>query len=94
MDQATRNFISDPDKVRLDKPKNVLYLSSIFDWYKKDFSVSTDGKKKFGKYNDSEAGIIEFVIGYLPEADRQYIAHNQPKIKYLDYDWSLNEQTK
>lgn len=92
--QATRNFINNPDKVRLDKPKNILYLSSIFDWYKEDFPVSANGKKKFGKYNDSEAGIIEFVIGYLPEADRQYIAQNQPNIKYLDYDWSLNKQTK
>jgi len=94
LEQTTRNFINNQDKVRLDKQENVLYLSSIFDWYKEDFPVSVDGKTKFDEYKDSEAGIIEFVIGYFPKADQQYIAQNQPKIKYLDYDWSLNEQKK
>lgn len=94
LDQATRNFINDPDKVRLDKQKNILYLSSIFDWYKEDFPASTDGKKMFDHYDKSAAGNIELIIGYFAEADRRYIAQHQPKIKYLDYDWSLNEQTK
>lgn len=94
LDQAPRNFINDPDKVRLDKKENVLYLSSIFDWYKEDFSVSAGTKIRLNKYNKAETGIVQFVIYYFPEAEKKYIIQNQPRIKYLDYDWSLNEQKK
>jgi len=94
LDQATRNFINDPTKVRLDRHENVIYLSSIFDWYKEDFSSSANGKKKFGSYKKAEIGVIEFVMKYMPEADQNYIVQQQPKLKYLDYDWSLNEQKK
>ncbi len=92
LEQAARNFINSPDKVRLDKKDNVLNLSSIFDWYKEDFSISAEGMKKFENYSKAETGLIEFVTKFFPESDQKYIVQNQPKIKYLDYDWSLNEQ--
>ncbi|MDW7680074.1 MAG: hypothetical protein SCK70_05890 [bacterium] len=50
--------------------------------------------KQFAKYGKAEQGIIEFVIKYFPETEQNYIRQNHPKIKYLDYDWSLNEQEK
>jgi hypothetical protein len=93
LDQAARNFINDPEKVRLDKEKNVLYLSSIFDWYKEDFIASDNAEKYIGRYDKEERGVIEFIIKLLPEEKRIYIKENQSEIKYLDYDWSLNEQS-
>ncbi|MCI0515861.1 DUF547 domain-containing protein [candidate division KSB1 bacterium] len=93
LDDATRNFITNPGKARLDRKENVLYLSSIFDWYKEDFKASNEAEKQYRNYSKAERGLIEFVIEYVPETDREYIIQNQPKIKYLDYDWSLNEQT-
>ncbi|MCI0493493.1 DUF547 domain-containing protein [candidate division KSB1 bacterium] len=94
LEQATRNFINDPTKVRLDQQENVLHLSPIFDWYKEDFSSSANGMKQFGSYKKAETRVIEFVMKYIPEADRNFIVKHQPKLKYLDYDWSLNEQKK
>lgn len=91
LDHATRDFINNLDKVRLDENKNVLYLSSIFDWYKKDFVASPLGLKQFAQYNQDEIGIMEFVVRYFPKAKQNYIQQNQPKIRYLDYDWSLNK---
>jgi hypothetical protein len=43
-------------------------------------------------YSNTEKGVMKFVIHYLPEADQEYILRNQPKIEYIDYDWSLNEK--
>lgn len=79
--QATRNFINDPEKVFLNRQENVVYLSSIFDWYKTDFTVTKSAEKQFEKYDPDERGIIQFVPGYLPEADQRYIVENQPTIK-------------
>jgi hypothetical protein len=92
LDQSARNFINDPEKVRLDKEKNILYLSSILDWYKEDFIASDDVEKYISQYDKKERGVIEIIIKLLPENKRNYIKENQPEIKYLDYDWSLNEQ--
>jgi hypothetical protein len=34
---------------------------------------------------------LNFVSQHLEEADRRYLATGAYSIKYLDYDWSLNE---
>lgn len=92
LEQATYDFINNPDKVRLDKERNELYLSSIFDWYREDFPASDEARETFQNYSNKKRGIVAFVTVYLPEDDRAYIISNRPKIKFLDYDWSLNEQ--
>jgi len=92
LERVTTDFINNPEKVRLDKKKNILYLSSIFDWYKQDFTASNNVLKKFNKYSKKERGVMVFIVNYLPEIEKDFIIKNQPKIKYLNYDWSLNEQ--
>jgi len=92
LDDAAKAFILNPAKVRLDKAEKKLYLSSIFDWYKKDFKASRKAQSELTKYGDKDRGVIRFIVRYLPESDRAFILQNQPKIKYLSYDWTLNEQ--
>ena len=78
LDDATFNFINNSDKVRLDRSKRVLYLSKIFEWYGEDFE-------------DTHDGIVDFILDYLPETDVTFIEQNDPTIRYLDYDWTLND---
>lgn len=37
--------------------------------------------------------IIKFISKYLPEDDAEFIVETKTKIKYLNYDWSLNEKS-
>jgi hypothetical protein len=72
------SFINDPSRNRFDKAGKTAYLSEIFKWFKDDFSAG--------------AGSVEkFVAKYLndPEIARDLEQGNY-KIKYIDYDWSLN----
>ncbi|GAB4333258.1 MAG: DUF547 domain-containing protein [Calditrichia bacterium] len=90
LQEATLEFFRNPEKVRLDRQKGILYLSSILDWYKDDFTVETPLpglKKKYGKM----AGVIQFALEYLPEKDADFLKNNLPEVKFLKYDWSLNE---
>jgi hypothetical protein len=34
----------------------------------------------------------EYIAGYLNPEDAAFIRNNKVTIKYLDYDWGLNEQ--
>lgn len=92
LEKAASNFINDTLKVKLDIEKDTICLSSIFKWYKGDFAVSEQNKNVLRKYQKNERGVIDYILNYLPPDDRKYIFEKQPKIKYLKYDWSLNEQ--
>ena len=74
LDDAAQAFINNPLLNRLEG--NKLYVSEIFDWFEEDF-------------NDDVIGFfLKYARGDLKkqlEANRGNI-----KLKYLDYDWSLN----
>ena len=76
--QAT-SFINDKSKNYLDKGNRILYLSSIFKWYKDDFIQN--GEK-----------IEAYIARYLNPDDAEFIRNNKVTIRYLDYNWGLNEQ--
>jgi hypothetical protein len=86
-DEAAKAFIRNPDKVRVDSEDGVIYLSKIFDWFKEDFDDYTS-MQDYGKYN----GVMSFVSQHLTDADKASLDKSKFKIKWLDYDWSLNEQ--
>lgn len=78
LDEQARKFLNDTSKNRVDEKGEVIYLSSIFDWFKGDFV------KKSGS-------VEKFISPYLKEADRKALLSENLKIKYTDYDWSLNK---
>ncbi len=73
------SFINNKSKNYLDKENNILYISSIFKWYEGDF------------IKDGET-LEEYVARYLSPDDAEFVRNNEITIKYLDYDWGLNEQ--
>lgn len=74
LEENTIRFIGD---VRFNYFKeNTLYVSKIFQWFSEDF-------------NDD---ILGFIKRYVPQSVREAIASQKDsvKVKYLEYDWSLN----
>lgn len=79
MDEQGRIFLATASKNRVDAAAGTLYLSPIFDWFKKDFT-------------DKAGSVEKFVAPYFPEAERKVILGGKLKVKFTDYDWSLNKQ--
>lgn len=77
LDQAASAFINDPAKVRLVRRERVLELSRLFEWYEEDFGRGP-------------APVLEYVKRYLPPADAAFLSYAEVRVRYLDYDWSLN----
>lgn len=73
------SFINSKSKNYLDKENSILYLSSIFKWYEGDFIKNGET-------------IEGYVAKYLDAEDAEFLRNNRVTIKYLDYDWNLNEQ--
>jgi hypothetical protein len=74
LDEMARAFINDPQRNRLEG--RTLYVCSIFKWFSEDF------------HDD----VVGFFLNYAQgDLKRQLEAEKgEIKLKYLDYDWSLN----
>jgi len=87
-----RDFLASPKRFRVDAEKAIVYLSPILKWFKGDF-VSRYGRGgKMGKHDVEESAVLNFIRQNVSGRDASYLASGKYKIKYLDYDWSLNEQ--
>jgi hypothetical protein len=74
LEEMTGAFLNDPSRNRLEG--RTLYVSKIFKWFAEDFNKDIVGF--FSKY---AKGDLEKRL----ESNK-----NKIKVKYLDYDWSLN----
>ncbi len=74
LNQAARAFINAPRFNRLEG--DTLWVSKIFDWFPEDF----------------DGDVIGYFIKFAEVPMRNQLEKNKEriKIKYLDYDWSLN----
>jgi len=92
LDDQTRRFLGNSAKFKIDRSKNVLRLSSIFDWFAGDFVKKYGPKKNVDKHDKKESAVLNFVAFYLTGVQKDHVLAGRFKIKYLQYDWSLNEQ--
>ncbi|MCH8199817.1 MAG: DUF547 domain-containing protein, partial [Chloroflexi bacterium] len=93
LDAARERFMQEPRHVRIDRDQSVIYLSSILDWFRADFTswLTVSGASPEGR----EVSIIDYLILYLPDDAAGYLrAHPQIEIVYVDYDWSLNARSE
>lgn len=91
-DQA-RTFLRSSRGLRIERGEGKVYLSSIFKWFGEDFIKTYGTSDRFAGKSDVERAVLNFVNRYVDESDRDFLLRGTYKIEYLDYDWSLNEQT-
>ncbi len=85
-------YLSDSDRFRIDRDENVVYLSSILEWYGEDFVKSYGVDEGFGDRGDVERAVLNAITPHVSDADASYLRTATYTVDYLDYDWSLNEQ--
>ena len=71
----------DIEHSRVDDRERVVHLSPIFKWYGAEF------EKQSGS-------VLAALKPYWPEEAAAALGTGDFKIRYTDYDWSLNEQSK
>jgi hypothetical protein len=78
LEEETKSYLNSNRGTRIDRSKNTLYVSKLFDWFSEDF-IQTSGST------------VAFMRPYLDEEVRHFL-DGKPKISYLKYDWALNAQ--
>lgn len=92
LEGRTRRFLANPAKFRIDRKAGVVYLSPIFKWFKDDFVGKYAPEKNISGHGKEVSAVLNFIAGHLEKPDSDYILAGNFRIKYLKYDWSLNEQ--
>ncbi|MHC4594058.1 MAG: DUF547 domain-containing protein [Planctomycetota bacterium] len=92
LNDQTRRFLANSAKFKIELANDRLYLSPIFKWFADDFVNKYDPKRDIAKHRKKASAVLNFVATHLEEADRYYVLKGDFKIKYLKYDWFLNEQ--
>jgi len=83
-----RKFLKIPQNFRIDDSSKTVFVSSIFQWYGDDFTKSHGVSANNTWYSTSEISVLNFISKNI----NAEIISRKYKLKYLDYDWSLNEQ--
>lgn len=92
LDDQTRGFLESPIGLRIDRARRAVYFSSIFKWYGEDFVAGFSPKSGFAGLGRTERAVANFCSGYLSAPDGDYLKAGGYSVKYLDYDWSLNDR--
>jgi hypothetical protein len=75
----TRDFFSRSQNLQTDADNRTLHFSSILSWYAEDFGAS-------------QAQQLATLRPYLPQRAQRLASDPQTRVRYLDYDWKLNDQ--
>lgn len=79
LDRQARAFVNDPSKNVVDRPRNQIALSKIFDWNRTEF--------------ERDAGsVTKFVARYVADGETaSWLASTRERPQFLEYDWALNQ---
>jgi hypothetical protein len=96
LNEQMKRFLSNSAAFRIDKDKNVVYLSVLFEpkqpWYGIYFLDDYATDKKFKSHNKYTRAILNFISGYIDNRDVSYLETGNYSISHKGYDWRVNQQ--
>ena len=85
---AARDYLASQLGMRVDG--STLHVSSIFDWYGEDF-ISDYAHLVAGDRSNKDQAILGFIATYGPSEASIIAQSGQVSIRYMRYDWNLND---
>jgi hypothetical protein len=81
--------------VQVDRPQNVMRVSSIFSWRRNEFTEAYADRALhgFAERSPIERAVLAFIDPRMLTAEREFLQRNEFKMEYLPFDWSLNDLT-
>jgi len=86
LDIAKKKFLKDRSKNYVNYQSKTVYLSPIFDWYKKDFEQGHNGISSLSEFVQKNAGYLANT-----RKEKQLLESGSFNIKFSNYDWKLND---
>jgi hypothetical protein len=93
LDDQVKRFLSDPRAFRIDRNNQTVYLSAILQstWYGEEFISRYGIDKKFKDQEPATRAVLKFLTNYISQQDVSFLEVENYSVKYITYDWRLNE---
>jgi hypothetical protein len=93
LDDQAKKFLSSPLAFRIDRKEQRVCLSAIFQptWYGKEFISKYGTDKKFKDQPPGVRAVLSFASNYISQQDVAFLEVENYSIKYINYNWRLNE---
>lgn len=93
LNSQVKRFLELPLGMRLDSQENVLHLSNVFVMNREVFLLSEYASiLKFRARKPEERAWLNFLLAFLPKDQASYLENNDVTIKFITFDWTLNEK--
>jgi len=86
LEEQTIRFLSDRSRNRYNVNTQALEVSKVFDWYRKDFDSGLHAIETLQEFFAMYAHLLADTA-----PDRRAISAGAVPIRFLDYDWNLND---
>ncbi len=91
LDEQVSRWLLSPEGIQIDRDAGEVKLSSIFDWFGEDWIPAYSIEEGFSG-SDKQKAALNFISQYLSDDDAAYLEAGDYRVKYLDYNWALNQQ--
>lgn len=93
LDEQVRRFLSSPHAFRIDKAKQRVYLSALFQKteYGREFISRYGIDRKFKDQQPATRAVLNFITNYVSERDVSFLEVGNYSVRYIRYDWTIND---
>lgn len=96
LDDQVKRFLATPKAFKIDREKREVHLSAMFDpkWYGQVFSGKYATDKRFKRHSRTMRAVLNFITRYLPEDKGVFLEEHTVTVRYINYDWRLNDASR
>jgi hypothetical protein len=88
LDREARKFVAEERNVNISHPERAVFLSAIFDWYEDDFLTWYQHH-----FPDTPATLLRYIALYSSPARAEELTRAAAyTVRFVPYDWGLNDQ--
>jgi len=93
LDDQAKRFLSGPLAFSIDRAGKKVYLSALFQlsWYGREFIAKFAIDRKFKDQPPDTRAVLNFITNYISKRDVSFLETKNYVIKYMTYDWSIND---
>jgi hypothetical protein len=93
LDEITRELVTRFQLVKVDTVNNELSVSALFSWREAAFTAvfASRADAKFATRSPLERAVLAMIGPLLVPNERDFLAKNQFKMTFQNFDWSLND---
>lgn len=93
LDDQVRRFLGEPVAFRIDRDKQTVYLSAMFEVsaYGAEFADIFATDKRFKDHPPTTRAALNFITNYIAERDVSFLEVGSYTVKYMKHDWTIND---